>query len=194
MCAYSLRHVLSQEHDVQLINYIPDQLDKNIAVFDSFRQRFLNLGRAANTRQALFSSYNHLDAVVVGSDQVFRFAYNSVDSPNFLGWMHGRKLFLSYAASFGVDYFEGGRSAALKIGKLLSRFDAHSVRESSGVDIMKKIFGMDAIQVLDPTLLLNPEDYQPIIDSEECSQPEKYVGVMFLDDEHWDEFRASALH
>ena len=78
--------------------------------------------------------------------------------------------------------------------RLLSRFDAHSVRESSGVHIMKNTFGLDAIQVLDPTLLLDPKDYQPIIDSEPCAQPEKYVGVMFLDDEHWDEFRASALY
>ena len=59
---------------------------------------------------------------------------------------------------------------------------------------MKNTFGLDAIQVLDPTLLLDPKDYQPIIDSEPCAQPEKYVGVMFLDDEHWDEFRASALY
>ncbi len=101
---------------------------------------------------------------------------------------------MSYAASFGVDHFEGGPRATKKIKYLLSRFDAHSVRESSGVDIMKNTFGLDAVQVLDPTLLLNSEDYQPIIDSEECSQPEKYVGVMFLDDEHWEEFRASALY
>ena len=194
VCAYALIYILRDHHVVQVVNYIPENNYNIIKKFALFRNQFLNLGVAVSLNTALSSYYDHLDAVVVGSDQVFRLAYNSVKSPNFMEWMHGKKLFISYAASFGIDHFEGGSLARKKVSKLLSRFDAHSVRESSGVHIMKNTFGLDAIQVLDPTLLLDPKDYQPIIDSEPCAQPEKYVGVMFLDDEHWDEFRASALY
>lgn len=194
LCAYSIKYIIEKNNKVCIINYISDNSINIIEKFQLFRNQFLNMGICANTNIALSKVYGNLDAVVVGSDQVFRLAYNSVKSPNFMEWMHGKKLFISYAASFGIDHFEGGPLARKKVGKLLSRFDAHSVRESSGVHIMKNTFGLDAIQVLDPTLLLDPKDYQPIIDSEPCAQPEKYVGVMFLDDEHWDEFRASALY
>ena len=194
MCAYALKNTLETKNYVRIINYLPSNTINIVEKFQLVRTKFLNMGISANTGVALSKLYREMDTVIVGSDQVFRLAYNSTTSPNFMGWISGKKLVVSYAASFGIDYFEGGPIARKKVGKLLSRFDAHSVRESSGVHIMKNTFGLDAIQVLDPTLLLDPKDYQPIIDSEPCAQPEKYVGVMFLDDEHWDEFRASALY
>lgn len=42
---------------------------------------------------------------------------------------------------------------------LLKKFDAVSVRESNGVELCKKHFDIDAIQVLDPTMLISNEEY-----------------------------------
>ena len=53
--------------------------------------------------------------------------------------------------------------------KLITNFDAISVREDSGVKICKEEFDVDAIQVLDPTLLLKKEDYLSLIDQNEKS-------------------------
>lgn len=193
LSSYALKHTISGEYPIICINYVPDiayDLNKN---FDAFRSRFLNIAPVANTKAALRRLYNNLDMVIVGSDQVFRLRYVGSNSPNFMDWIYGEKIIISYAASFGTKNFEGNRFCQHKIHALLKRFDALSVRESSGVSIMKNTFGLNAVQVLDPTLLLGPDDYQPIIDSEPCQHPQKYVGVMFLDEEHWDEFKKSAL-
>lgn len=189
MVPYSLQKIVSNS---EIINYIPSSEDLINSVFSVFRKRFLKISKTRmETSKSLRNNAYYFDTIIVGSDQVFK---NYSESPYFLMWAHGKKKCISYAASFGSEQYDLVGQRHCHVQRLLSRFDAHSVRESSGVHIMKNTFGLDAIQVLDPTLLLDPKDYQPIIDSEPCAQPEKYVGVMFLDDEHWDEFRASALY
>lgn len=77
---------------------------------------------------------------------------------------------------------------------MLPRFDALSVRESSGVTILRETFDVSGMQVLDPTLLLDAEDYQSIIDSEPLTLPKNYIAVMFLDSEHWEELKNSNIY
>lgn len=100
-----------------------------------------------------------VDAVVVGSDQVWRLAYMHPDAVAdfFLGFItDNRTRRISYAASFGVGSWEyPGRTE--EIAPLLGKFEAVSVREASGVTICKEVFGRDdAAHVLDPTLLIEP--------------------------------------
>ena len=69
--------------------------------------------------------------------------------------------------------------------KLLSNFDAISVREDSGVDICHSYFQVDAVHVLDPTLLLKKEDYRSIeLDEGAVVEDKKHKKVVFylLDD------------
>lgn len=108
------------------------------------------------------------DMFVVGSDQIWRPEY-------FLGRRQISKAFLSftkgwnvrrisYAASFGKDNIDNWSRRNIKAcGEALRQFDAVSVREKSGVQICKEKFGVDAVQVLDPTLLLGKDDYKELI-------------------------------
>lgn len=102
-----------------------------------------------------------LDAYVVGSDQVWRPAFNLGPRLGnmFLNFADDKVKKLSYAASFGCKEWEYTEEQELQCGKLAKRFDAISVREASGVDLCKEHFGVDATLVLDPTLLLDKEDY-----------------------------------
>lgn len=102
-----------------------------------------------------------LDAYVVGSDQVWRPAFNLGPRLGnmFLDFADENVKKLSYAASFGCKEWEYTEEQELQCGKLAKRFDAISVREASGVDLCKEHFGVDATLVLDPTLLLDKEDY-----------------------------------
>ena len=77
----------------------------------------------------------------------------------FLNFADDKVKKLSYAASFGCKEWEYTEEQELQCGKLAKRFDAISVREASGVDLCKEHFGVDATLVLDPTLLLDKEDY-----------------------------------
>lgn len=66
---------------------------------------------------------------------------------------------IAYAASFGTDNWEYSSNQTMECGRLLRLFDAVSVREVSGVELCKKHWNVDAVHVLDPTMLFNAEDY-----------------------------------
>lgn len=50
-----------------------------------------------------------------------------------------------------------------KVKQTRWQFDAISVREDSGVRICKESFGVEAVQMLDPTLLLDVDDYRKLV-------------------------------
>lgn len=105
-----------------------------------------------------------IEAYVVGSDQVWRPAFNLDPRLGnmFLDFADDTVKKLSYAASFGCKEWEYTKEQEQMCGKLAKRFDAISVREASGVDLCKQHFGGDATLVLDPTLLLTKEDYEKV--------------------------------
>lgn len=106
-----------------------------------------------------------LDAIIVGSDQVWRPDYSPCQPNYFLDFLpkYSRIRRISYAASFGGDNWDWSPELTAQCAKLLQLFDAVSVREASGVRLCKEHFNVDAVNVLDPTMLLDPEDYIAII-------------------------------
>ena len=127
------------------------------------------------------------DAFLVGSDQVWRKSYaKPADVAHYFldfATPKQRACSVSYAASFGSDEWEGTPEETEECGRLLREFKAVSVREHSGVKICKEVFGVDAVQMPDPTLLLHTSDYEKIIDSEKTWLPEsKYVAAYVLDE------------
>jgi hypothetical protein len=98
-----------------------------------------------------------LEAVIVGSDQVWRPDYLHKDAVQdfFLGF-DGDFRRISYAASFGVGQWNFPEMVP-DTTRNLARFDAVSVRERSGQEICRETLGRgDAVHVLDPTLLVDP--------------------------------------
>lgn len=109
----------------------------------------------------------HVDAIVVGSDQVWRPIYSPMISNYFLDFTEGWSIKrISYAASFGVDEWEYTKKDTHVCSLLAKKFDAISVRENSGIQLCKKYLGVDAIQTLDPTLLLDKDFYIDIVNKE----------------------------
>ena len=105
------------------------------------------------------------DALIVGSDQVWRPAYNKNNLyDQFLQFAKDWKgvTRLAYAASFGIDYWEFNKKQTYVCKSLVSLFDGVTVRESSGITLCKKYLGVDAECVLDPTFLLDMKDYVEI--------------------------------
>lgn len=104
------------------------------------------------------------DAFVVGSDQVWRPCYNSSVERPFLAFTKGLSVKrISYAASFGVDFWEyTPRQTAVAV-ELIKSFDAVSVREESAVTLCKEHLHCDAQLVLDPTMLLDKEKYEALV-------------------------------
>ena len=104
------------------------------------------------------------DAYVVGSDQIWRPEYFRWIKDAFLDFAKGWDVRrLSYAASFGTDELEYDYLLLDECSRLLSQFDAVSVREASGVRICDEWFDYEnAVHVLDPVMLLPLEHYASI--------------------------------
>jgi hypothetical protein len=129
------------------------------------------------------SSYTDLkptdfDAIVVGSDQVWRPGMFQNDiSLAYLRFSQSWNIRrISYAASFGTDLWEYTPEQTRVCSALAKHFDAIAVREKGGVVLCKEQLGIDAQLVCDPTLLLDKEDYIRLID--ESGMPQS-VGNLF---------------
>lgn len=108
-----------------------------------------------------FFEKEKFDAVIVGSDQVWRwkmigfnYFFDFIDSS-----LSGTKKY-SYAASFGLSTWNDTEENTTKIKKLLHQFSGISVRENTGAVICRDVFDVDAKVVLDPTLLHSAEFYE----------------------------------
>lgn len=106
-----------------------------------------------------------LNAIIVGSDQVWRPDYSPCISNYFLDFLEGNCSIkkISYAASFGKDQWTLSEKKTVKLRKLLKEFNSVSVREKSAIKLCKDVFHVEATQVIDPTLLLDSKDYQALV-------------------------------
>ena len=95
---------------------------------------------------------------IAGSDQIWNYMQTKRLDVYFLEFanrFNARKI--SYAASFSVSEIPSDLKSIYK--KLLGNLDAISVRERNAIDIVRELSDKPVIQVLDPTLLLNREQW-----------------------------------
>lgn len=109
---------------------------------------------------------HQFDTYITGSDQIWRPRYSYNIYNDFLDFCQEKTNVkrLAYAASFGVSEWEFNEEQTTECSRLAKQFDAISVREDSGIALCKKHLGVDAIHVLDPTLLLEKEDYIDLVE------------------------------
>lgn len=130
-----------------------------------FIDKYIEIESFTKPLEKTFWDSHDLDALIVGSDQVWRCRFSPYIFNYFLNFAEDKEDItkISYAASFGVEYWDGDHELIEPIKSLLRHFSAVSVREESGVAICKSTFNKDATLVLDPTLLLEVSDYKRII-------------------------------
>lgn len=147
-------------------------------VFEKFRSEWIARTGTAATLDELRARAADCDAGIVGSDQVWRLLYTRHTFPAFfLPFLPDGALRIAYAASFGTDQWEGDSAETDIAAGLLRRFDAVSVREDSGKRICRETFGVQAEQVLDPTLLVGRDFFDEII--EKASAHAEPVDVVY---------------
>ena len=121
------------------------------------------------------------DTIVVGSDQVWRprYNYNIADCfLKFIKTMPTKRV--AYAASFGTDEWEFTKVQTEECALLAEQFDGISVREKAGVELCRKYLGVNAMHVLDPTLLLHASDYEELC--KDIPQRKPFVFAYILDE------------
>lgn len=126
------------------------------------------------------------DAIVVGSDQIWRprYSYRPIEDAYLCfarNWQGVKRV--AYAASFGTDEWEYTPKQTSNCKRLVKLFNAVSVREASGVALCKEHLGVEALHVLDPTLLLDAKDYQRLFEHDDrLHQPEGQLLTYVLDE------------
>lgn len=106
--------------------------------------------------------------ILVGSDQVWRKSYSPNINDYFYEFLFDNSDInkLSYAASFGLDFWEYDQKETEVLKKLISKFDGISVREKSAIRLCDKHLNATASLVLDPTLLLSKKEYIKLLNLE----------------------------
>lgn len=122
-----------------------------------------------------------ISAVIVGSDQIWRPKYNPDLKDLYLDFLKKKKITkIAYAASFGTSELEYTPKNIRTCSEAAKQLDAVSVREMSGINLCRDYFGIDAVEVLDPTLLLTADDYCELAADRHRSK-DSYLGVYILD-------------
>ncbi|EHO82830.1 polysaccharide pyruvyl transferase family protein [Fusobacterium ulcerans] len=152
--------------------------------FLDYNKKFLKLTSKCKNFKELRKLNENFDIFIVGSDQVWR-SLGKYTPIYFFNFVNNEKRKISYSASFGVDYWEDKTEITTEVKKLIKRFDYISVREKSGVKICNEIFEVTAKVVLDPTLMLEKEEYNIILEEykNKGHLKNKYVAYMVLDEE-----------
>lgn len=137
------------------------RVDSRMNKFKFFVNKYLNVSRKSwNSAANFLLNPPEYDYYITGSDQVFN-PYCQSWQVNFLGFFEGSKSKkISYAASFGVTVIPDEKKDCIR--EYLRDFDAISVRERQGVDIVSQM-GLKAIQVVDPVFLLTSNEWQNIM-------------------------------
>lgn len=144
--------------------YVIDKRDlTDCSVLLKFVRKHINITRPLRSSEALLKRVKRqkLDCFIVGSDQVWRECYSPFLTDCFAGFFppDDKMLKITYGASFGTSENPISEQMLETCKRLSSRFDAISVREESAVGLVEQYFGKHAELVLDPTLLLDADDY-----------------------------------
>ena len=123
------------------------------------------------------------DTIIVGSDQVWRpqYFFSKIENAYLEFTKDWDVKRIAYAASFGTEEWEYSDEQTSNCAALLKKFNAVSVRESSAVKLCEEKFGVKTQHVLDPTLLLNKEDYIKLFESTKTPRSEGNLFCYILD-------------
>lgn len=133
-----------------------------IEIFTNFRKSYLHITEEEYNYQKLLNNPPKADVYICGSDQIWAADFLFTSPAFLLGFVPNGTKRVSYAASFGKNDIESYLNRIFK--KYINKFEAISVREKSAINIINKFSKLEPIHVLDPTLLLDKEDYSKIID------------------------------
>ena len=153
----------------------------DFSLLKKFAQKNLKYTKINRSSSSLnrYIRNNKFDAYVVGSDQVWREEYVPEILDSFLGYLptDDKAIKISYAASFGTSELPISKEKLPYCIELAKKFNGISVREKSGVGLVSEYFGLDAVNVLDPTFLLDATDYKEFIkdNSFGCNKVVSYI-------------------
>lgn len=153
---------------------------KRIDSYRKFQEKNMHITKDVfNSNEEMKMICNQYDAFICGSDQIWNTGCTKgVKKPYYLDFAKDSNAFtMSYAPSIAHDSIE--REYQEDFAKAVNAIQVISIREETGKQIIRQLTGREAKVVLDPTLLLDKEDYDIL--KEPIETPKKYVYVYCLE-------------
>lgn len=153
--------------------------NKRIKKYYDFNKTYINNMFKLDFKKVFNMDWSGYHYAVTGSDQVWHgWSDDDYELPYFyLEFMPIEKR-IAYAPSFGFDEIPLGKKDVHYRG--LSNINDLSIREKKGSEIVKKLIERDAKLVLDPTLLLEKQDWQVISKPSPLYRGKDYILIYFL--------------
>lgn len=126
--------------------------------------------------RGLKKTANDSVACFAGSDQIWNSSTMYIDPMYYLRFAPAYKR-VALAPSFGRDFVADYNVE--KMSKWIGEFASLSVREDSGVKLIKDMTGRDAINLVDPTLMVDGDTWKKNLGIEDKST--NYILAYFLD-------------
>ena len=185
---YALQRVLSEENNVEVINYRNNNIDntyklinpetlktiiksitKNILYFRRNITRYnkfeniikekLNLTKKYNSEEEIKKDFPKADIYITGSDQVWNTSITKGLQDSYtLNFGDDSTRRISYAASIGKSKLTDAEKEVFK--EKILKLDYISVREEDAKKILTPVINKPIEVVLDPTLLISKEEWQ----------------------------------
>ena len=158
--------------------FLPKYLKRKNS-FQSFLHSMLNCTRKIYYNVDELSELNgKYDAFICGSDQIWNLdCTGGVNPVYFLKFVGEGKKKIAYAPSLAKGEFK--RDYSKEIKNALVGFNAISVREENTIPLIQGLTDKKVFCVLDPTLLLLPENY-PMIKPRNIVDGSEYIFVYML--------------
>lgn len=115
-------------------------------------------------------------ACFAGSDQIWNSTTMYIDPVYYLRFAPKIKR-IAFAPSFGRDFIANYNKK--KMSKWIAEFAHLSIREDTGVKLIKDMTGKNAVQLVDPTLMLDGETWKKIFSLKKKNS--NYILAYFLD-------------
>ena len=131
-----------------------------------------------NNPQSLMQYDYPYDVLITGSDQVWNPIHILTDTSFFLPFAQPHTPKIAYAPSFSVAAVPEEFEATLR--SYIESYSHISVREKSGIDIVKALTNKEVTMVCDPTLLLTKEDWSALAEQSDYKIEGPYILVYVL--------------
>lgn len=147
--------------------------------FRKFIDKHLSHTRLFTSEVDLEHNLQHFDAYICGSDQIWNLeCLGGFREPYFLKFVPFNKIKIAYAPSMG-DFYPDDETIK-RIGEMLKDFTAISTRENKSSLLISQILNMNIPTVLDPTLLLNKEQWLQTVGELELPIKGEYAVCYFV--------------
>lgn len=153
----------------------PALQSRNMAI-RRFNENAIPHSAVCYQKDSITKANGEYDVFITGSDQVWH--PKAVCGAYLLDFAHDEKTKLSYAASISADRLPAELQERYR--ECLASYDAVSVRERDAVEILSPLTPVQVQWVLDPTLLLDRQQWDGICTEKAVEEP--YLFCYFLGD------------